>query len=37
MMRAYARARDGHSDLGVNAARVTRWVAALEVRLGAGS
>ena len=32
-LRAYARARDGHSDLGVNAARVQRWVEALEARL----
>ena len=36
MMNAYARARDGHSDLGVNAARMTRWIAALEARLGSG-
>ena len=36
VMHAYARARDGHSDLGVNAKRVMRWVAAIEARLGAG-
>lgn len=36
VVRMYARARDGHSDLGVNAARVTRWIAALEARLQVG-
>lgn len=36
-VRIYARARDGHSDLGVNAERVARWLAALEARLAAGS
>lgn len=30
MVLAYARARFGHSDLGVNRARLTRWLAAVD-------
>lgn len=35
-VRVYSRSRDGHSDLGVNAARVVRWLAALEAELSSG-
>jgi uncharacterized protein (DUF1499 family) len=35
-IRLYARARDGHSDLGVNAERVSRWLSALDAQLAQG-
>jgi uncharacterized protein (DUF1499 family) len=36
-LRLYSRSLIGWSDLGVNAKRVARWLAALEARLGGGS
>lgn len=35
VLRLYSRSRDGHSDLGVNKARVEAWLVALDAKLAA--